>query len=99
MTIGHKLQKEKSGEQALNRLMAYKRTPDLSNSTWYMGVLTGQMAGVVDNNGAFDASVIQMRRGTEPPPHVHSREDEFFYILSDEMSAYVDGNVFPLTTG
>jgi hypothetical protein len=40
-----------------------------------------------------------MRRGTEPPPHVHSREDEFFYVLSGEMRAYVDGEVFSVTAG
>jgi glyoxylate utilization-related uncharacterized protein len=40
-----------------------------------------------------------MRRGTEPPPHVHSREDEFFYIFSGEMRAYVDGKVFQVTAG
>jgi glyoxylate utilization-related uncharacterized protein len=40
-----------------------------------------------------------MRRGTEPPPHIHSREDEFFYILSGEIRFYIDGEVFPLTAG
>jgi glyoxylate utilization-related uncharacterized protein len=40
-----------------------------------------------------------MARGTEPPPHVHSREHEFFYILSGEMRVYLDGEVFALTTG
>jgi glyoxylate utilization-related uncharacterized protein len=40
-----------------------------------------------------------MRRGTEPPPHVHSREDEFFYMLSGEMRVYVDGEIFQLTAG
>ena len=80
-------------------LRAYKRSPALSNSTWYKGILCSQMAGTADNNGAFDTIVSKMRRGTEPPPHVHSREDEFFYMLSGEMTVYVDGEIFQLTAG
>jgi mannose-6-phosphate isomerase-like protein (cupin superfamily) len=57
------------------------------------------MAGTADNNGAFDTVISRMRRGTEPPPHVHAREDEFFYILSGEMRAYVDGEVFQVRAG
>jgi mannose-6-phosphate isomerase-like protein (cupin superfamily) len=87
------------GGHQLSGLRAYKRSPALSNSTWYKGILTSQMAGTADNNGAFDFNIIKMRRGTEPPPHVHSREDELFYLLSGEMNVYVDGEVFNLTAG
>ncbi len=57
------------------------------------------MAGASDNNGEFDVSVIKMRRGTEPPPHVHAREDELFYILSGEMGCNVESKVFQLAAG
>ena len=83
----------------MSTLRAYKRSPALSNSTWYKGILASQMAGSADNNGAFDFVISKIRRGTEPPPHVHSREDEFLYVLSGEMRAYVDGEVFALTAG
>jgi mannose-6-phosphate isomerase-like protein (cupin superfamily) len=55
------------------------------------------MAGTADNNGAFDLILVKMKRGNEPPPHVHSREDEFFYVLSGEISVYIDGEVFTVT--
>jgi quercetin dioxygenase-like cupin family protein len=80
-------------------LAAYKRTPALENSTWYKGILVSQMAGTSDNNGAFDLVVGRMRRGTEPPPHVHSREHEAFYILSGALTVYVDRKVFRLSAG
>ena len=80
-------------------LRAYKRSPALSNSRWYKGILVSRMAGPTDNNGAFDFVVGKVRRGTEPPPHVHSREDEFFYLLSGEMKCYVDGQVFSVAAG
>src|SRR5262249_41886131 len=83
----------------MSTLRAYKRSPAVTNSTWYKGILVSQMAATADNNGAFDLVLSKMRRGTEPPPHVHSREDEFFYVLSGEMRFYVDGEVFTVTAG
>ena len=82
-----------------SKLRAYKRSPALTNSTWYKGMLVSQMAGTADNNGAFDLAVSKMGRGTEPPPHAHSREDEFIYVLAGEMRVYVDGEVFAVTAG
>jgi quercetin dioxygenase-like cupin family protein len=86
------------GQQS-RTLKAYKRSPALGNSTWYKGILVSQMAGTLDNNGAFDVIVSKMRRGTEPPPHVHSREDEFLYVLSGEIAFYVDCQVLRVATG
>jgi quercetin dioxygenase-like cupin family protein len=57
------------------------------------------MAAPADNNGAFDFVISKIRWGTEPPPHVHAREDEFFYVFSGEMRVYVDGEVFAVTAG
>jgi len=85
--------------QQLSTLRAYKRSPALSNSTWYKGVLVSEIAGSVDNDGAFNLAITKMRRGSEPPPHVHSREHEFFYLLSGEMTFFVDGEVFTVTAG
>ena len=57
------------------------------------------MAGSSDTKGVFNLAVAKMRPGTEPPPHVHTREDEFLYVLSGELRAYSDGSVFSLTAG
>ena len=62
-------------------------------------MLLSQMAGSVDNNGAFDLVISEHRPGTEPPPHIHSREDELFYVLSGEMRVYADGEIFTVTAG
>jgi hypothetical protein len=78
-SIGHQLSTPK----------AYKRAPALTNSMWYKAILLSRMAGSADNTGAFDVLIDKMRRGTEPPPHIHSREDEFFYILSGEIRFYL----------
>ena len=62
-------------------------------------MLYSQMAETADNNGAFDFLISRMRRGSEPPPHIHSREDEFFYVVSGKIRVYVGGEVFSVTAG
>ena len=85
--------------QQLSSPRAYKRSPALTNSTWYKGMLHSQMAGTADNNGAFDFVISKMRRGTEPPSHIHAREDEFFYVLSGKIRVYVGREVSSVTAG
>lgn len=80
-------------------LRAYKRSPAIDNSSWHKGMLLSRLAGPADNDGAFDLVVSRMVEGAEPPPHVHSREDELFYVLCGELRAYVAGEVFTLTAG
>jgi uncharacterized cupin superfamily protein len=72
-------------------MQAYKRSPALENSTWYKGILISQLAGSSDTDGAFDLVESKMMKGTEPPPHVHDREDELFYILAGEIKVFSDG--------
>src|SRR5262245_7587164 len=38
--------------QQLSTPRAYKRSPALTNSTWYKGMLHSQMAGTADNGGS-----------------------------------------------
>jgi hypothetical protein len=51
------------------------------------------LAGGSDTDGAFDLVESKMKRGTEPPPHIHDREDELFYILAGEIKVSADGQV------
>lgn len=37
--------------------------------------------------------------GEEPPLHVHTTEDEVFYVVDGEVSFFCDGNQFDLVTG
>ena len=40
-----------------------------------------------------------LKPGNEPPPHVHEREDELFYVLEGKMDVYVGNKVFNVGTG
>jgi mannose-6-phosphate isomerase-like protein (cupin superfamily) len=78
---------------------AFKQSPSLEISTWYKGILTTQLVGEAGTGGAFDLVVSKMRKGTEPPPHVHSREHELYYIFAGEIKVYVEGEIFQVGAG
>src|SRR5262245_48571711 len=80
-------------------LKAFKRAPSLELSKWYMGIVTTNLAEAKDTNGAYFLVESTLVPGTEPPPHVHSREDEFFYVLEGEFDVYVGREVFKVRTG
>ena len=83
----------------LKTMQAYKSSPALENSTWYKGILVSQLAAGDSTGGAFDLVESKMRKGTEPPPHIHDREDELFYILGGKMKVFADGKAMTVSAG
>ena len=77
----------------------FKRTTSLDTSTWYMGILLTDLAEKKDTNGAFSLLEATLAPGNEPPPHVHSREDELFYVLEGEFDIYVGEEAFNVNEG
>ena len=80
-------------------LKAFKRAPSLGLSQWENGNLTTNLAEKKDTNGAFFLVEAMLAPGTEPPPHVHTREDEIFYVLDGEFDVYVGKEAFKVETG
>ena len=80
-------------------LKAFKRSTSLERSKWYMGMLLTNLTETPDTNGAFSLFEATLVPGTEPPPHVHSREDELFYVLEGEFDVYAGEEVFNGKTG
>ena len=80
-------------------LKAFKRTTSLELSTWYMGILLTNLVEKKDTNGAFSLLEAILVPGNEPPPHVHSREDELFYVPEGEFDVYVGEEAFTVKTG
>jgi quercetin dioxygenase-like cupin family protein len=80
-------------------LKAFKRATSLERSKWYMGMLLTNLTETSDTNGAFSLFEATLVPGTEPPPHVHSREDELFYVLEGKFDVYVGEEVFKGETG
>jgi glyoxylate utilization-related uncharacterized protein len=64
-----------------------------------MGILLTSLAEKKGTSGAFSLLEATMAPGNEPPPHVHSREDELFYVLEGEFDVYVGEEAFNVNTG
>jgi quercetin dioxygenase-like cupin family protein len=58
---------------------------DTAQSYWWQGSLMQIKARAADTGGSLGLVEGQFYRGFGPPLHVHSREDEAFYILEGEI--------------
>src|SRR5215831_1889347 len=94
-----KIGKETNMNRTSSQLKAFKRRTSLEQSKWYMGMLLTTLVEKKDANGAFSLLEATLAPGTEPPPHVHSREDELFYVLEGDLGVYVGEETFKVKAG
>lgn len=52
-----------------------------------------------ETGGAYSLFEFHVPKGNGSPPHVHSREDESFYVLSGEVDFSIDGKVTRVKAG
>jgi quercetin dioxygenase-like cupin family protein len=69
------------------------------NSYWYIGHLMSVLAGSKQTGGRYALLRATERRGLEPPPHTHTREDETFLILKGEVVYTVGGRNYEAKEG
>ena len=71
----------------------------LDRSVWYNGWLMTFLATGEETQGQFALIEAVGRRGDVPPPHIHHREEETFYVLEGEMTFSVGGQTIKATPG
>ncbi len=71
----------------------------LDRSVWYSGWLMTFLATAEDTQGKFALVEGVARRGNVPPPHIHHREEETFYVLEGEMTFSVGGQTIKAAAG
>ena len=71
----------------------------LDHSVWYNGSLMTFLATGEDTHGQFALIEAVARRDNVPPPHIHHREDEIFYVLEGEVVVTVGGRTIKGTAG
>jgi quercetin dioxygenase-like cupin family protein len=71
----------------------------LDRSVWYSGQLITFLATAEDTQGKFALIEVVARRGSVPPPHIHHREEETFYVLEGEMTFSVGDQTIKATPG
>jgi quercetin dioxygenase-like cupin family protein len=87
------------GEPEVGKVSPKMDSPELKNSYWYIGHLMSILISSKDTNGTFSLIHGYEIKGLEPPPHVHTKEDESFYILDGEINYTVDKEVFNARRG
>jgi uncharacterized cupin superfamily protein len=81
----------------ITALAPFTRRKSLNNTYAYGAGAISIPAGGEDTGGAFALIQAVSRPGSEPPLHVHEREDELFYILEGDVHVMVDGAVHNLS--
>jgi quercetin dioxygenase-like cupin family protein len=72
---------------------------DLERSIWYNGSLMTFLATAEDTQGRFALIEAVSRKGNAPPPHIHHREDETFYVLEGEITVSVGDRTIKAKAG
>ena len=83
-----------------SQLTAFGRgRQSLKESVWYGGHLLTFLATGEETQGRFALIEVAGRKGNVPPPHIHHREDETFYVTEGEMTFYVGDQTIKATAG
>src|SRR3974377_824519 len=75
------------------------RTPQQGRTVSLVGDVCRFLATGDDTNGKYPLIEALVGPGGGPPPHVHSREEEGFYILEGEITFTVNGERVVATAG
>jgi quercetin dioxygenase-like cupin family protein len=75
------------------------RTPVEGRTIAVVGDVYRFLATGDDTNGKYAVWEAIVPPGGGPPPHVHSREEEGFYILEGEITLQIDGERIVATAG
>ena len=75
------------------------RTPQQGRTVGLVGDVYRFLATGEDTNGKYALIEALVGPGGGPPPHVHSREEEGFYILEGEITFTINGERVVATAG
>jgi quercetin dioxygenase-like cupin family protein len=73
--------------------------PGEGDAYWFLGALATIKASTESTGGGVAVIEHLAPRGHGSPLHVHTREDEWFYILEGELTFWVDGQVSVASAG
>ncbi len=77
----------------------YARQADPESSVWYLGCLFTVLADSEETGGQFGLIESLSPKGAEPPRHIHSREDETFYVLEGKITFYIGEETYEANPG
>jgi mannose-6-phosphate isomerase-like protein (cupin superfamily) len=78
---------------------AYARKVNVDSSIQYMGSLMTFLAKGSETGGRFALMEFHTKSGNEPPPHVHEREHELYFLLEGTMRFYCEDKILDIGAG
>ncbi len=66
----------------------YTLAPGEGQAVWFLGTLMSVKVDAARTDGAYMLVECLLAPGFGPPPHIHHRDDEAFYILEGELSGF-----------
>jgi quercetin dioxygenase-like cupin family protein len=85
-------------QEIANRPPSIKHQPRSKRYYFDVGIGSVVLAGA-DTGGAYCLIEASLAPGVGVPRHMHTREDESYYVLSGELEVIVGGKVFVLKAG
>ncbi len=73
--------------------------PGEGEAVWFLGVLATIKSSAETTGGAVAVIEHLAPRGAGSPLHVHSREDEWFYVIEGELTLWVGGETIVAPAG
>lgn len=73
--------------------------PGEGEALWFLGVLATVKSSAESTGGAVAVIEHLAPRGSGSPLHVHSREDEWFYVIEGELTFWVGGETIVAPAG
>jgi len=68
-------------------------------SFWLMGDFYAIKTTAQQTGGAYSVTEIKSFPGNGPPPHIHHKEDECFYVVEGAFSVILGDHVFDVADG
>lgn len=84
---------------AVEELAPISLAPGEGESLWFLGSHTSVKASAETTAGRVAVIEHLSPRGSGSPLHVHSREDEWFYVIEGELTFWVGGQVIDAPAG
>jgi mannose-6-phosphate isomerase-like protein (cupin superfamily) len=77
----------------------FARAATIDSTFSHMGSLMTFLAKSSETGGRFALMEFYTKPGNEPPPHVHEREHELYFVLEGSMRFYCEDNVLDIKAG
>ena len=78
---------------------AFARAVNVESTFAYMGSLMTFLANGSETGGRFALMEFYTKPGNEPPPHVHEREHELYFVLEGRMRFYCEDKTLDIGAG